>query len=1085
MTDQRSWFSTFNPIPEGSWNVAVADNCKLPVRGTSDIRIIRQIDGVDKEGILEGVLYVPELKRNLFSIGLANEKGLSFTTKSGRCEFHHAQGTGPKVLEGVCHGKLYILSFQVVPSVTEACLVESTSFSAVKQDALIWHKRMAHVNPQTMKKMFEGASVSNPPLTSFENFPTVCEGCALGKQHKATYRSDPNKQRSLVPGEFLHADLSGRASIPSLGNSLYYVLIKDDASSFRFVHFVQFKNEAIKFFRKILRVVQRDTGVSVCKFRSDGGKEFCNKFFDELLDTEGIRRDMSTPYTPQQNGYIERDNRTVCEAARSMMVAMNLPEPLWAEAVNNAVHVLNRTINTQTGTKTPFELWYGKKPSIDHYRVFGSIAYILTDKKHKTKFQARGRQVRFVGYSSTSKGWRFWDPTSQKIVESSDVIFDEQSDKFYADETRQISQFVTFELSTPVTNLPGLTIPPLPDPDVLSDSDLPENPSSSHDTTSQTSVSVGVSLPQPDVPNRMSQPVAPRQPPTTSDNQDDHGDPLHPRFTTLCDLYLNTEVLHPIYKLSPEQVEERQSHAMLITTGEECHEPQTYKEAVASDHAADWQQAMKREYDSLIDNRTWDLVTLPSDRKKVQCKWVFKVKYKSSGEIDRFKARVVAKAYSQKPGIDYQETYSPVVKHSSIRVIFAIAAAKKMHLMQFDIGTAFLNGDLNEDIYMSQPEGFVTPGCKKLVCKLKKSLYGLKQSARQWNIKFDTFLKTYNLIPSEADPCVYHDNGMNLLLGIFIDDGIAASGDTKRLTAVISYLETIFKVVKGAMDYYVGFQVHIEPDTHAITLHQTRYIVDVLKRFGMMDSHPVSTPFDHHVVLSACAGADDAEFNGPYQQAIGCLMYAMVLTRDDITYAVTKCAQYSKKPRLSHWSAVKRVMRYLRGTLDYGIRFHGSEKDLQVIGYVDADYSGDTDDRKSRTGIIFKMANGPISWSSQRQGCTSDSTTEAEFVALAEAAKEAIWLRRLLASLGLRQSVPTPIFCDNQSAIRLVKNPEFHKRTKHIERKYYFSREKFEKGDIDVKYVSTKSQLADIFTKGLPKDQFTTLRNLIGMTTLH
>ena len=384
---------------------------------------------------------------------------------------------------------------------------------------------------------------------------------------------------------------------------------------------------------------------------------------------------------------------------------------------------------------------------------------------------------------------------------------------------------------------------------------------------------------------------------------------------------------------------------------------------------------------------------------------------------------------------------------------------------------------------MSQPEGFTQSGSDSLVCKLKKSLYGLKQSARQWNIKFDGFLKTYNLFPSEADPCVYHNATMSLLIAIFIDDGLAASTDKKHLTAVIHYLETMFKVVTGAMDYYVGFQVHHDPLTRSITLHQTRYITDVLIRFDMMNCNPVSTPSDSHVDLLDQISAEDLPFDGPYLQAIGCLMYAMVLTRCDITYAVTKCAQYSKLPQMSHWAAVKRIMRYLRGTLSYGITF-SSAPDLHVVGYVDSDYSGDHSDRKSKTGIVFKMANGPVSWFSQKQGCTSESTTEAEFVALAEATKEAIWLRRLLRSLGIPPKLRTMIFCDNQSAICLVKNPEFHKRTKYINRKYYFSREKFELGDIDVSYINTKSQLAHIFTKSLPKDQFTQLRALLGMDIL-
>jgi len=267
-------------------------------------------------------------------------------------------------------------------------------------------------------------------------------------------------------------------------------------------------------------------------------------------------------------------------------------------------------------------------------------------------------------------------------------------------------------------------------------------------------------------------------------------------------------------------------------------------------------------------------------------------------------------------------------------VIFAIVAAHKMHLIQFDIGIAFLNGDLYEDIFMSQPEGFIVVDCEKPVCKLKKSLYGLKQSARQWNIKFDTFLKTYDLIPSEANPCVYHNIGMTILLGIFIDDGIVASGDITRLNVVIAYLKTIFKVIKGAMDYYVGFQVHQDSVTHTITFHQTWYLTNILIHFDMMNCHLVSTPIDPHIILCDKANNKDHEFEGPYQQAIGCLMYTMVLTRDEITFVVTRCAQYSSKPRLSHWVAVKRVMQYIRGTLFHRITFSEPSSDLCLTGIL-------------------------------------------------------------------------------------------------------------------------------------------------------
>ena len=408
-------------------------------------------------------------------------------------------------------------------------------------------------------------------------------------------------------------------------------------------------------------------------------------------------------------------------------------------------------------------------------------------------------------------------------------------------------------------------------------------------------------------------------------------------------------------------------------------------------------------------------------------------------------------------------------------------------MRQFDIGTAYLNSDLTTRIYMHQPEGFVNPHHPDYVCSLLKSLYGLKQSGRLWNHTFDAFLKLYNLITSDADTCVYYrltaNQTVDLIVGIFVDDGIVCATNEADLDAVIQHLQTNFKVTHGQMDYYVGFQVHRDPVTHTILINQARYITDIIQRFQLENANPVTTPADTHVSLQASLGPDDLPLPPtiPYREAVGCLMYAMILTRPDIAFTVSRVAKFTSNPHHSHWTAVKRIFRYLLGTVNLGISYYGTSQDLSLRGYCDADYAGDQDDRKSRTGYMFLLANGAVAWCSKRQGCTADSATEAEFVAMAESVKEALWLRRLLHSLGFPSSTPTPIFSDNQGAIQLVKNPKFHKRTKHIETKYYLIREKYELKQVDVFYINTKQQLADTLTKPLSGEVFQHLRNLQGL----
>ena len=327
---------------------------------------------------------------------------------------------------------------------------------------------------------------------------------------------------------------------------------------------------------------------------------------------------------------------------------------------------------------------------------------------------------------------------------------------------------------------------------------------------------------------------------------------------------------------------------------------------------------------------------------------------------------------------------------------------------------------------------------------------------------------------------------METSLGIFVDDGIVCSTNAEKLEGILQYLDRVFKITRGDMGYYIGLEVYQSQHTGLTFLHQHRYIQHTHQRFGMADSYSVSTPANPNVTLSF--QPDDLEtttaLHVPYKEAIGCLMFISLLTRPDITYAVNRAAKFCEKPRNIHWTTVKRILRYWKGTPDFGLVYQRNASTPQLTGFCDANYGGDIDTRRSRSGYVFKLGNNLIAWSSQGQKCTEQSTTEAEYIAACMATKEAIWLRRLLHSIGYTQHTPTPLFGDNHSAIRLVKNPEYHKRTNHIDIQYHFICEKFEGGEIDISYISTYQQLADIMTKALPRDRFERFRNSLPMATL-
>ena len=489
-------------------------------------------------------------------------------------------------------------------------------------------------------------------------------------------------------------------------------------------------------------------------------------------------------------------------------------------------------------------------------------------------------------------------------------------------------------------------------------------------------------------------------------------------------------------------------------------------------------------------NKTWELVPLPSDRVTIKSRWLFKIKPGHNNVPERYKARLVAKGYTQREGIDYRDTYAPVVKHTALRVILSLVAALDLDMTQLDVKTAFLHGDLEEEIFMEQPEGFVSPGREKDVCRLIKSLYGLKQAPRCWNNKFNNFLIKFGLTRSTSDSCIYYRRQGEefTVVAIFVDDGLICSNEPESLSAILAHLRTEFEMTTSEANRYLGLNIIRDRPLRQLFVNQSHYIENILKRFNMTTCNPKSIPADPNARMSAemapkTENAVKEMSSVPYCEAIGSLMYLMVMTRPDIAFAVNQVSQCCQNPGPGHWNGVKRILAYLAGTSNHGLLFKKNDEG-SLIGYCDADYAGDADKRRSTTGYIFLLYRGPVSWCSKRQSCTALSTTEAEFVAACEASKEATWLLRLLQELGIKENGPVPLMSDNQSAIRVVNNTEFHQRTKHIDVKYNYIRDQQSNGIVDVRYICTNQQLGDIFTKPLPIPRFLMLRDQIGVNTM-
>lgn len=507
-------------------------------------------------------------------------------------------------------------------------------------------------------------------------------------------------------------------------------------------------------------------------------------------------------------------------------------------------------------------------------------------------------------------------------------------------------------------------------------------------------------------------------------------------------------------------------------------EPHSVGEALKSPQ---WSHAMENEHQALLRNGTWHLVPRPKGKNVIGCKWVYKVKRKADGSIERYKARLVAKGYKQRYGIDYEDTFSPVVKAATIRLVLSVAVSKGWTLRQLDVQNAFLHGILEEEVYMQQPPGYEDHRYPNYVCKLDKAIYGLKQAPRAWYARLCAKLVSLGFIPSKSDTSLFYfiQGNLSIFVLVYVDDIIVASSSSEAVGPLFKKLQNDFALKDlGELHFFLGIEV--KKVQNGLVLNQERYARDILVRSGMNKCKAIDTPLSSSEKLSLEDGNPlSPEDCTRHRSMVGALQY-LTLTRPDISFAVNKVCQFLHSPTTVHWSAVKRILRYVQGTLSLGLRF-GKSKSMVVSAFSDADWAGCVDDRRSTGGFAVFLGSNLISWSSRKQATVSRSSTEAEYKSLANATAEMIWVQKLLSELRIPHASTTLLWCDNLGATYLSANPVFHARTKHIEIDYHFVRERVASKLLDVRFVSSSDQVADGFTKALPRAKLLDFRNNLNL----
>ena len=532
-----------------------------------------------------------------------------------------------------------------------------------------------------------------------------------------------------------------------------------------------------------------------------------------------------------------------------------------------------------------------------------------------------------------------------------------------------------------------------------------------------------------------------------------------------------------------EESGERLWLSVAIAIHSEKDEPKSLAEAKKSPEWPEWEHAVKEELAQLLRKGTWKLIKSPADAVPITNKWVFTKKYNKEGDLIKYKAWLVVKGCAQRPGYDFDETFAPVVRLETIRTILALSVAEDLVIRQMDVKGAYLNGTLNETVYMRQLEGYEDDSGR--TCLLVKTLYGLKQAGRQWNKELDRKLQKHNFKRLRSDPCAYTHGkrGALEIITVWVDNLLLFASTQQLCEKMKKDLRSEWEITDlGEPAKIIG--IEIARNTNSIKIYQKQYVRNILAQENMERANSVGMPLDPNVTLEKNPDGQEGSRSNSYMKLLGELQFLANATRPDIAYAVNRLASYTANPSLQHNTSLKRILRYLAGTKKFKITYHKSLTSAganSTHGFSDAAYAN-TDDLKSMSGYVFLAEGGAITWRSKKQSTIALSSTEAEYIVLSEAGREACWLRNLYDELGYKQNNPMLIKGDNDGSIMMARNPQFHKRSKHIDTQWHWIRDLVERNVVKIESCQDPDQTADILTKALAKPKHQKHVREMGLT---
>ncbi|PLW38782.1 hypothetical protein PCASD_12562 [Puccinia coronata f. sp. avenae] len=1018
---RKEYFTSFIPIKS---SVFGANGAAIPILGTGSAII----QGASGPIVISEAFYAPDLSNSLLP--------LTFYVRLGYTVFPTNDGLG-----FACRRGDHILC---IGTTTEQVMLislnepKALSVGNPRPTAIDLHRALGHPSLGYLKKAFPDISI-----------PEVeCRVCDLSKMHRQPFSGSFPK--ASKPLEMIHMDLCGPMTPASRRGNLYFLKIIDGFSKYRFIYPITRKSDTFHTFKTFLTEVEKASGHKLISVVSDNGGEFVNNQFLSLFSDHGIQHLTTAPYTPQQNPFAERGNRTTIEKARAMLATAGMPLQWWGEAVITSVYLENRSPDSSIQFKSPYELWHGAAPDLSHLVPFGCRAVKYLEKSDRaSKFSPSGVEAIFLGYDGNHRSYKFsYDSTT---------LFD-----FSA------LQSAPLESSS-------ARIVELPD-------DVPESrphtpltpPSRGEEAHCTTPTDSGSSAPpavlaekSPSVPSTSPSIPAPAEPSVKGYALVPHFDKAPQDISSAIDPFNIIEGSRRRRAL----VMRRHQANLIVGEPASLKDPRTYGDILGRLDESHWLMAVEVELNNIRRHEVWVVAPLTPGVKPLDTTWVFKRKFDADGELLKYKARLCVRGFRQIEGIDYDATFAPTGRLTTLRLILGLAALHDYDIQQMDVKCAFLNGIPDEDLFIKVPDGVgveLPPGHG---LKLQKSLYGLKQSPRCWYKSLKDFFVSVNFQPSAVDPClfVHQDPARFCCVYIHVDDLVIVGPDVAFLKTAITNRFEMDDL--GDCKWVLGMRVTRDRPNRTITLSQDRYCKEILDEYGMLDCRSIGAPLPTNATTCPIDPAPISPgFN--FRRGVGLLNYLVQCTRPDLAFTCSYLSQYLNNPSKTHQNHFLHVLRYIQHTKSYGLTLGAvSPTPSTLVAYADASYATATQAYSFAGSAI--LHNGLIGWRCAKMDsdAPATSTTESEYRACSECGQDILWTQQLLDSLRPFLTLPpaeVTLHCDNQGALALLKNSIYQHRTRHINVRYHWLRHHIEQDEsFHLSYIPTDQNLADFLTKAL------------------